>query len=49
MKNLVSVVDNKIEGFNSKFGELKLALQECAVIKTEITVLRVLETVEIIS
>jgi hypothetical protein len=49
MKNLVSVVDSKIEQFHSKFSELKLALQEHAIVKAEITVLRVLETVETIS
>jgi hypothetical protein len=56
MKNLISVVDNKVEQFLAKFSELKLALQERAVVETEITVfkieitvLRVLETVENIS
>jgi hypothetical protein len=49
MKNLISVVDVKIEEFHSKFSELKLALQERAIVKTEITVFRVLETVETIS
>jgi hypothetical protein len=46
MKNLSSVVDSKIEQFHSKFRELKLALQERAIVQTELTVWRVLETVE---
>jgi hypothetical protein len=46
MKNLVSVVDMKIEEFHSKFRELKLALQERAIVQTEITAWRILETVE---
>jgi hypothetical protein len=49
MKNLVPVVDCKVEQFHSKFSELKKALQERAIVQTEITVWRVLETVENIS
>jgi hypothetical protein len=49
IKNLLSVVDTKIEQFRSKFNELRSALQERAVVQTEIAVLRVLETVENIS
>jgi hypothetical protein len=49
VKNLISVVDTKIEQFLAKFSELKLAWQERAIVKTEITVLRVLDTVESIS
>jgi hypothetical protein len=49
MKNLISNVDKKVEQFQSKFSELRLALQERAIVHTEITVLRVLETVITIS
>jgi hypothetical protein len=46
MVNLLPVVDVKIEQFNTKFSELKLALQERAIVQTEITAWRVLERVE---
>jgi hypothetical protein len=49
MKNLLPVVESKVEQFHSKFSEHKLALQERAIIQTEIAVWRVLETVENIS
>jgi hypothetical protein len=46
MKNLVSDVDNKVEQFRIKFNELRSALQERVIVHTEISVFRVLETVE---
>jgi hypothetical protein len=49
VKNLVSNVDSKVEQFHSKFNELKLALQNRVIVQTEISVFRVLETVENIS
>jgi hypothetical protein len=49
VKNLLPVVDSKVEQFHSKFSELRLALQERAIIQTEIAAWRVLETVENIS
>jgi hypothetical protein len=41
----VSDVDIKVKKYVGKFSELKSALQERAVIHTEITVLRVMDTV----
>jgi hypothetical protein len=49
IKHLVSNVDSKVEQFCSKFSELRSALQERAIVHTEISVFRVLETVENIS
>jgi hypothetical protein len=49
MKNSLSTADSKVEQFLSKFSELRSALQERAIVQTEIVVFRVLETVENIS
>jgi hypothetical protein len=49
MKNLLPVVDVKVEQFHAKFNELRLALQERAIFQTEIIAWRVLERVENIS
>lgn len=40
------MIDGKIEEYQVKFRELKSALQERAVVQTEITVLRILDIVE---
>jgi hypothetical protein len=49
LTHVSSLVDNKIEQYEDKFRELKSALQEHAVVQTEIVVLRVLDVVENIS
>jgi hypothetical protein len=46
LKNILSDVDDTIKQYETKFGELKSALQGRAVLRTEITVLRVLDQVE---
>jgi len=46
LKNILSDVDDTIKQYETKFGELKSAFQGRAVLRTEITVLRVLDQVE---
>ena len=44
-KNLMSDVDSQVKQYKETFNQLRLGLQEHAVIHTEITVLRVLDAV----
>ena len=46
LENVISDVDDTIKRYETKFGELKAAFRERAVLRTEITVLRVLDQVE---
>ena len=43
--HLVSDVNNKVKDYEDSFSKLKLALQERAVVQTEIVVLRVMDMV----
>jgi hypothetical protein len=46
LEHILSGADNRINQYEDKFKELKTSFQERAVLRTEITVLRILDIVE---
>jgi hypothetical protein len=46
VKNFMSDTDNRMKQYEAKFEELKLAFQGRAVLQTELTVLRILDSVD---
>lgn len=46
VKNFMTDTDDRIKKYETKFQELKLAFQGHAIVQTEITVLRILNTVD---
>ncbi|KIM88434.1 hypothetical protein PILCRDRAFT_3429 [Piloderma croceum F 1598] len=45
-RNFMSDTDSKVQQYEAKFSELKLAFQGRAILQTEITVIRIMDTVE---
>jgi hypothetical protein len=48
VNNFISDTDCRIKQYEAKFNELKLAFQGRAILQTQITVLRILDSVETI-
>jgi hypothetical protein len=46
IKNVMSDVDSKVQGFKDKFAELNAAFQGRSAVQTEITVLRIMDDVQ---